>query len=834
MDQLRNGGDEMVSQYDSGNTNDRELVYIETEDFTFVIKGKPFHPKFEGLQQYRSLYHEDEAMEFHVDGEGIKTILIYDVDEDKLVNSRTDHRPIFFENTVYQIIVTEKGDKSLSFHHEHPSISNAISRTKTGEVYSLIGNLQFMNEVGLSTLQIQHESKPLLEMTMELFPTKINYRKDYYRLLQEVNDEIYNLAFHFLKKTFLKAKINTEGNPSATEFFRLIAAHCQAFVKALERIEKQPHHQLIKTYEMTRGDRLKQIDARGRSYIRKHPELFVEVNKGIAINSKHYLPSKGLQVNKSLTYDTLENRFIKWMSQRVIHKLTDLLSKVETGNKILLEENLYLREKIQGMIKSIEGKINNTFWQQVGTSDRSVLSLVMQMAPGYRDVFQIYLILSKGLSLQGNLYKMSVKDIATMYEYWTFLRIGKILRERYHHVEQDILKVNRQGLFVTLGPNQKASWKFKHPTTEEEILLTYQRQAKTPTTIQIPDTMLSIEKKGKDYFFHYIFDAKYRVDFAVKDTAYSHSYGLPGPLEEDINTMHRYRDSHVARGNGFYERMAVGAYVLFPWTDEETFQHHRFYNSINDVNIGGLPFLPNATKLVEKFIENLVEKSPEEIHTEGILPVGSLEQWEFNKEEKVLIGVVSTQPELDHFRRNKVYSLNTNKLRNGWQYAHYVGLYINKNVQPEEYGVVYIGEISSVEVIKGKVNFHVQFWANLSEPIKPAGYGIANYIMSTKEEIEAAKELPELFMKTKEEKTLWRMLRRISNRIKLDLDNEVLDEASEIVKYQIRDVYLIVDKTKAVLYLERGENKEITSLFKLLQQPSGVFKLVVGMLTENK
>ena len=65
--------------------------------------------------------------------------------------------------------------------------------------------------------------------------------------------------------------------------------------------------------------------------------------------------------------------------------------------------------------------------------------------------------------------------------------------------------------------------------------------------------------------------------------------------------------------DGPYERTAFGAYVLFPWSDEDIYQEHHFYKSINEVNIGALPFLPNATDLVEQFVERLIEKSPEEI-----------------------------------------------------------------------------------------------------------------------------------------------------------------------------------------------------------------------------
>ncbi len=54
-------------------------------------------------------------------------------------------------------------------------------------------------------------------------------------------------------------------------------------------------------------------------------------------------------------------------------------------------------------------------------------------------------------------------------------------------------------------------------------------------------------------------------------------YRTPGPLEEDINTMHRYRDALVVEQEGPFERTAYGAYVLFPWNQEEAYENHPFY-----------------------------------------------------------------------------------------------------------------------------------------------------------------------------------------------------------------------------------------------------------------
>ena len=43
----------------SGSREDVELVLIETEDFSLVIKGKPYHERYEGMKQYRSMDYHD-------------------------------------------------------------------------------------------------------------------------------------------------------------------------------------------------------------------------------------------------------------------------------------------------------------------------------------------------------------------------------------------------------------------------------------------------------------------------------------------------------------------------------------------------------------------------------------------------------------------------------------------------------------------------------------------------------------------------------------------------------------------------------------------------------
>lgn len=816
----------------SGSREDVELVKIDTEECSLVIKGKPFHERYEGLMQYQTMDRKD-IMEFSVNGEKLHLVEVFDINKQQLVE-QGDVRPIFFENGIYQIIVVPKKKDELTFYHEYPILRKAISPVKIGNQVILMGNLQFQNEVGLTTFEIRSDEKTILDVTIEVFPTKLDYKRDYQKLLEEVNDEIYNLAFHFIRKTYLGARIKQEGNPSRGEFYRLISRHFQQFLDAVTRIERQPHHLLQKTYHKVRGDQVGKVDAIGRNFLRKRASVFVEVKNGIAIKGTNVMPTEGLNIKKELTYDTTENRYVKWIMERLIHKLIDLLEAIKNQNKRWKEEpDPVLIDIVEQMEKVLTKRVNSLFWKRIGRLDRSVLSLVLQMAPGYRDAFQIYLTVSKRLMLQGKLYQMSVKDVATLYEYWTFLKLGQILGSKYKMIRQDIVQVNREGLFVNLEANRLAKRVYKHPITNEEIILTYQKyEGNLPTIPQKPDTMLSIEKKGKDYTFNYIFDAKYRIDYAQDGSFYNTRYKSPGPMEDDINTMHRYRDSIVVANNGPYERTAFGAYVLFPWSFEDLYQHHHFYKSINEVNIGGLPFLPNATSLVERFIERLIEKSPEEIQAEGILPRGSLSEWNSSIEEKVLVGLVANEREYDNFIKEGFYHIPITQLKKGWQEASYIALYVKNGVSAEN-GVTVYGKIKEVIPIEDVIKFEIEFWKNCPQVIKPVNYGIASYMMTTLQLLEEAEELPELFMKSTEEVVIWRMLRRVSDQIKLVLDATNIDEASKIQEYKIKGVTIFLDFANQRVIFRGKDNESPFSYRTLEKNPSAVFKMLLVFLEKE-
>ena len=604
----------MKASLPSGSRKATELLSIETDKFTLVIKGKLDYSKHVAQS-------DDTFMQFFYDSKDAAKIEIYDADEGKLVPYDGQWLyPIFFENGMYELVIIPKNKEQLTFYHEYAPFREAISKLSRTDI--LTGYLHFQNEVGFSEFEILEEKECLLRVRIEVFPTKLDYKKDYTNLLREVNDEIYNLAYHFIKRTHLRGSSELFKDPSPAEFYRLIEKHFEDYQRALKHIEKHPHHQLMTTYEEVRGDRLHKQDSHSRAYLRKNAHKMVDVTRGISVGNRIVMPTKGLLMKKQHTVDTHENRYVKFTMERIGSKLENLVAAIKKvyPNK---ETDAELISKLDAMITTLRHKLRLPFWRGIGKLDRTVNSLVLQMGTGYREVFQVYVTISKSIVLQGEFYKMSVKDIATLYEYWTFLKLGSILQKRCISGDQNIIQISSDGLFLNLQRNKVAQRKFTHPDTDEQITLHYQYTTGQhgPTVTQKPDSMLSIEKQGKDYLYQYIFDAKYRLNIEGNVS--------PGPKEEDINTMHRYRDSIVAERNGRYERTAFGAYVLFPWHDQETYKNHALFKSIQAVNIGGLPFLPNATTLVEQVIDSLLSKSANQLQKEGILPIGAKESFTY-------------------------------------------------------------------------------------------------------------------------------------------------------------------------------------------------------------
>jgi len=349
--------------------------------------------------------------------------------------------------------------------------------------------------------------------------------------------------------------------------------------------------------------------------------------------------------------------------------------------------------------------------------------------------------------------------------------------------------------------------------------------------------VLTLEKNSSDIQYQYIFDAKYRINPAEKDSYYYNNFGkVPGPQEDDINTMHRYRDAIVFNNHNNYskQRTMFGAYVLFPYADEENYKNNAFYKSIGEVNIGGLPFLPSATGLVKDFLDELIADSPESAFERAILPKGIEEKlrkvdWSV---KDVLVVTVKDKNDLEIYRDGKyVYIPAENIKREKWDFR-YIALYQpTVTFNQEEAGITYYGEILKYnfvlknetgafkEKLKSKSEFIIKFeieeWKKLSKKIIVKEMRVdnkfTNYFL-----LMHSREIPELWISSEEEFRFYYELKRAANGI-------VINDEEESIRFKHNgyDISFRNGKIKIYKAEEQIYEKDIVDFSK---KPNKVFK----------
>jgi len=788
------------------------LLHIETNLFDLYLEGKPYHPTVDLLQLHRTEEKVWEPANLHVSGHSdqleILSIAVFNPNSGKLESWGNEQAcfPIFYETQTYNLLVEKKSDIDVAFYHENYSLREAI--LPKGK-HILSGNLNFQNEIGFSELELRSSSLSMLKIRLEVFPVKMDYKRDYQVILQDVNHQIHNLTFDFLRKTYQYTGLKETKQQSLTEYFTILRYLFDQLMKAVQRIEAFPKTQMHQDQRIVPAERAKKINSKTTQYLSKHPQQLVkDAAYGIIeVRGNRYIPTHVLETRRIINYDTQENRFVRWVFLRIERKLKEMWKLLKGQKKI---DDPVLVQMMTRMQKEVRRVLNLDFLQ-VGTMKQMSVSLVMQMAPGYRDVYKYYLMLQKGLTIQDDLFQLSLKDLATLYEYWCFLKIHELLRNKYELVSQDIIKLDYSGIFFKLKKAAASTVTYRNPKNGEIFKLFYNQTLRGPTLTQKPDNVLTLRKLETSTEYKYVFDAKYRLNPAEPGTPYYTTYdGLPGPEEGDINTMHRYRDAivHSEQDSEEFERTMFGAYVLFPYPDEEKYKKHRFYKSIKSVNVGAFPFLPGSTKLLEQFLDDIILDSPENAYERAIRPKGSKEYYDNKYSGKnVMVGCMSRGEQLEVALQNLFYHTPLENVSNHkfLTQLEYVALYQSRKFfgkSNEIVGVKYFGRIKNWKIVKrGEIKtipskhnspdklyvvFEIEKWETKQQNILPAGHGVRSIAFTSKYIFDRALEVAELKLESEEELLLWREARR-RGRVEVMLDHSNIDDAKKVTSVGVKN-----------------------------------------------
>lgn len=793
---------------------DVDLLYISTPELDFSIKGKPYHPNVKALNINTGVTANIliRCKEYIAE--------IYSPVKQKLVpyTGLCKWYPLFFEQQNYEIVIEKKGESDILFWHENVNIRNKVKYVGHSKRV-LSGVINFGNDIGFTQIVVKVNGRDYMTVTLEVFPSKIDYQKDYYALLKDVNDELYNLIFDFYKKTYSHAGLKeTKGN-SMTEFFAIINQVFNKLDSAIGMVLRIPHHALVKEKNIMPQQKIRCINGDTIKWLNKHAHYANKVN-GL------YIPKKALAIKSVVTYDTFENRFIKYIIWTVINKLNEIKKVYLTGTMMDEEQgkDIAVILRIDEMINKLKKRIESSFLKDVGDIHTiNSLSLVFQMAIGYKDVYKYYIMLLKGLMMKEDIFKISIKDLAVLYENWCFIKLNSLLRKRYNLVRQDIIKFANNGLIISLKKGVRSTVEYQNPRNGEKYALVYNKFYKsgdTPTVSQRPDNVLSLEKKGSNIIYHYIFDAKYRINPALEGSDYHKKYLIPGPEEEDINVMHRYRDAIVYenKNNRHFERMVFGAFVLFPYNDEKRYINHHFYKSIDKVNVGGLPFLPGSTWLVEQLLQDIIEGTPQSAFEGTVIQSGIYEYLDYVNfdSREVLIGGLSSVEQLEVNLKHKFYHIPYENVKASGIQFKYVAIFQSKKKFKEEAGIRYYGKVKNWKIVKRKeikeipknseelyVRFEIEEWQELKNKISCKEFGVTKCMYTNMFLLENATYLPELCIKSKDEYRLYLELKRICStnaEFHVDVPDKNIKDSTSIRGFEIDGLRIFIDNGRITVY----------------------------------
>lgn len=764
---------------DSQTSGNKNIIEIVTDKIVFTLKSKDTFNE-----------HKNNCLEIHC--------------YDEIKESTHNINKVYLkEYTNYELIIESLGSEKIEFYHEDINIRNKV--TPVGRKKDLLtGIINFKGSIGYSDLVINLDNKEYMTVKVQVFPSKLDYEEDYKNILDDINQEIYNLSFGFLGSTYLNMSLTNKSKNSLTEFYSILTYINSKLLKAIDTTIKNSHHQLEKTSIIMQGHKIKTVSNETIRYIQKRPDQ-------VRLIGNKYIVDKALGIKKQVTYDTNENRFLKFLLNRIIKRINEFIKvykKQNTQNGYTLnEKNLEVIKNLNNIKLNIQRRINTSFLKNVSDEYRtSNISLVFTMGSGYREIYKYYLMLQRKLSIKSDLLTLSMKDLPLLYEYWCFIKINSLLSKKYKLISSDFIKLKTDGIYTVLKKGVQSSVTYLNEKTDEKFTVYYNKKSESRTVNQKPDNILSLSKSNSSVKYEFVFDAKYKIDNSENYVA---MYNSIGPKVEDINTMHRYRDAIVYnnRNNTNYENCVFGAFVLFPYNDEEKYKDSTFYKSIEEVNIGAFPFLPSTTKLMEEFLDELIYESSYSIYERGLENVGSEDyiNEEHFKNRNVLVAPLKNRGQLEDNINHKFYHRPCKRidiLKNNFEF---IALYESEKVSLHKSGIKYYGKIKNVHIkprnmiteIPSKKEdlyyyFEIEEWIKLDKPIKRGNFKLRDILYTTEYLLHNSNYIHELCIKSKEEYRVWKELKRIVDKNKFSSKDEKNNNIISFEEFKVGNKEIIV------------------------------------------
>lgn len=376
-------------------------------------------------------------------------------------------------------------------------------------------------------------------------------------------------------------------------------AHLQ-LLPALHAILRHPHRRLARDARWVPLEHTRHVDSG-----RLHQLLTTRAgltrstsNLALAAALRGNLPTHVEEVIPRTDLDVPENRFVR-------HVLDLAQSLVRTFRAVAQTQKPHFRRRLEAdcdhIARALAPVDRHPLWRDLGPLSRLPLdSTVLQRARGYKDVLRHYLRLRQSTRLPLDPSRaaelLELKDIATLYELWTYFAVARVLNDLFG-------RPSTTSAFTQTELRANAPWGFKHTWSQGHALyynLTFSRSQPNRFSYALPlrpDITLEL-KDGPNAGFH-MFDAKFRLHRVADPLAEVEGTDKAMFQRDDIHKMHTYRDALCA--HTVWVLYPGTVFKFYPIDRKDSVAPSTSTLPASPLGVGSIPLVPgeSSTELSE-------------------------------------------------------------------------------------------------------------------------------------------------------------------------------------------------------------------------------------------
>jgi len=501
--------------------------------------------------------------------------------------------PGLVEQTRYRLLLESRDGRPVALRHANPALLRDLHALEGGRLWH--GSLHFGTYAGHTTFIVWHDDRPHLRLELEIFPSRLAYRADYEAMLADLETWTVEPALRFGSGVRQPGRVLAGPPDELPGWIARLAAGLDALEVAFRRIAHRPLTDVRMSRCWQPLEAVRRPDAALRRAMQTGGGQGPEVHlAGVRTHRLQWAP------RAVLTTDTPEHQWLAWQLDHTLRQVQRLADRLARPDAFARTRRQALME-LATQLETLQQRLPATTLPPIPPPPTPRLL----RAEGYRQAYRIFQWLRRRLSLLGGLLSFEVGQIHTLYEYWCYLTLVRLLSRMTGRslLLHRLFTLSDDGLQLRPVRGRPLSFPLSDGS---RLRLVYNPRwsARALLVPQQPDLLLS--RFLPDALpVHYVLDAKYRLDASP---AYVRRYGVPGPPTDALNDLHRYRDAL----SGYFTRRSNGtvaqALALYPYRDGEAarFAKSRLARALAEDGVGALPLLPGATEHLEHWLQQVL------------------------------------------------------------------------------------------------------------------------------------------------------------------------------------------------------------------------------------